>query len=311
MNKKEKKNEKEIREYDVIVIGRGPAGLSASIYLKRANLNILVIGKDKGILKNVGEIENVYPLGKTTGINIQNMGEEHVKSLGIEILEDEVLRIEKNDENKYIVRTKEKSFKTKYIFLGIGFKRKKLDIENIEKYEGKGISYCAVCDGFFFKNKDIGIYGNSDYAIEEAKYMVNIANKVFILTDGRKPISEILKLEKENPDKYQVKEDKIQKVFGGERLETLEFVNGSQVNTLGIFIAEEANNKTFSTQLGILMEDDLIKIDENRRTNVKGIYAGGDVTKGTKQIIKAMYDGMIAALDIIKEYNKEKSNKNK
>ena len=141
--------------------------------------------------------------------------------------------------------------------------------------------------------------------------MVNIANKVFILTDGRKPISEILKLEKENPDKYQVKEDKIQKVFGGERLETLEFVNGSQVNTLGIFIAEEANNKTFSTQLGILMEDDLIKIDENRRTNVKGIYAGGDVTKGTKQIIKAMYDGMIAALDIIKEYNKEKSNKNK
>ena len=137
MNKKEKKNEKEIREYDVIVIGRGPAGLSASIYLKRANLNILVIGKDKGILKNVGEIENVYPLGKTTGINIQNMGEEHVKSLGIEILEDEVLRIEKNDENKYIVRTKEKSFKTKYIFLGIGFKRKKLDIENIENMKEK------------------------------------------------------------------------------------------------------------------------------------------------------------------------------
>lgn len=303
-----KKNNEKIKEYDAIVIGRGPAGISAAIYLKRANLNILVIGKDKGILENVSEVENLYSAGKVTGKEIQDKGEKQAKSLGIEILEDEVLRIE-NIDDKYIVKTKTKSFKTSFVFLGIGFKRKKLNIENIEKYEGKGVSYCAVCDGFFFKNKDIGVYGNSDYAVEEAKYLSNIVNKVFILTDGKDPIPEILELEKENPDKYQIKQEKVLKVFGGDRLEILEFENNSQVNTVGLFIAEEANNKTFAMQLGILMEDDLIVVDENRETNVKGIYAGGDVTKGVKQIAKAMSDGMIAALDIIKKYNIKKNKK--
>lgn len=313
MNKEKKKENKnikkeEFKKYDAIVIGRGPAGISASIYLKRGNLNILVIGKDRGTLENVTEVENFYSLGKTTGKNIQDKGEEHAKSLGIEILEDEVLRIE-NIGEEYIVKTKNKSFKTSYIFLGIGFKRKKLNIENIDKYEGKGVSYCAVCDGFFYKNKDVGIYGNSEYAIEEAKFLVNTVNKIFILTDGKKAISEILELEKQNPDKYQIKQEKIRKVFGGDRLETVEFENGSQVNTVGLFIAEEANNKTFAMQLGILMEDDLIVVDENRKTNISGIYAGGDVIKGIKQITKAMYDGMLAALDIIKEYNLKKFDK--
>lgn len=294
--------------YDAIVVGRGPAGIAASIYLKRGNLNVLVIGKDFGMLESVYEVDNVYPLGRVTGIEIQTKGEEHAKDLGVEILEDEVLRIEWTDKG-YIVKTNTEEFQTDYVFLGIGSKRKKLNIENMSTYEGKGISYCAICDGFFFKDKDVAVYGNSNYAVEEAKMLVNTANKIFMLTDGNTAIPEILELEKNNPEKYQVKEEKIAKVFGGDKLETVEFINGSQVNTPGFFIAEEANNKSFASQLGILMENDLIVIDENGKTNVPGIYSGGDVTKGIKQVSKAVYDGMIAALDIIKEFNIKKFKK--
>lgn len=297
-----------MKEYDAIVIGRGPAGMSASIYLKRGNLNVLAIGKDRGILEQVHEIENVYSLGKTTGIEIQTQGEKHAKELGVEIIESEVLRIELIDDG-YIVKTKEEDFKTSFIFLGIGFKRKKLNIENISTYEGKGVSYCAVCDGFFYKNKDVGVYGNSEYAIEEAGMLLNTANRIFMLTDGNKAITEIVEFQKENPDKVEIKEEKIQKMFGGDHLETIEFTNGSQVNTQGFFIAEEANNKSFAMQLGLLMEGELIVVDDNGKTNVPGIYAGGDATKGIKQVAKAINDGMLSALNIIKEFNLKKLKK--
>ena len=297
-----------MKEYDAIVIGRGPAGISASIYLKRGNLNVLVIGKDKGTLEQVHEIENVYSLGKTTGNKIQSQGEQHAKELGIEIIESEVLRIEFTPEG-YVVKTKDEDFKTSFIFLGIGFKRKKLNIENIGLYDGKGVSYCAVCDGFFYKNKDVGVYGNSEYAIEEAGMLLNTANKIFILTDGNKAIDEMIEFQKENSDKVEVKKEKIQKMYGGDHLEGIEFTNGSQINTQGFFIAEEANNKSFAMQLGFLMEGESIVVDENRKTNVPGIYAGGDATKGIKQVVKAINDGMLAALDIIKEFNLKKFKK--
>lgn len=297
-----------MKKYDAIVVGRGPAGMSASIYLKRGNLNILVIGKDKGILEDVNEIENLYPLGKTKGIEIQKKGEEHAKELDIEILDSEVLRVEFTEDG-YIVKTKKEEFLTSFVFLGIGFKRKKLNIENINLYEGKGVSYCAVCDGFFYKDKDVGVYGNSEYAIEESKMLLNTANKIFILTDGNKASDKIKKFQKENLGKVEIKEEKILKMFGGDVLETIEFTNGSQLNTQGFFIAEEANNKSFAMQLGLLMEGDTIIVDENRETNVPGIYSGGDATKGVKQVAKAINDGMLAALDIIKKFNLKKIKK--
>ncbi len=297
-----------MEEYDAIVIGRGPAGMSASIYLKRGNLNVLAIGKDRGILEQVQEVENVYSLGKTTGIEIQKQGENHAKELGVEIIESEVLRIEFTADG-YIVKTKEEEFKTSFVFLGIGFKRKKLNIENINTYEGKGVSYCAVCDGFFYKDKDVGVYGNSEYAIEEAGMLLNTANRIFMLTDGKEAIAEMVKFQKENRDKVEIKEEKLEKMYGGDHLETIEFTNGSQVNTQGFFIAEEANNKSFAMQLGLLMEGDAIIIDENGKTNVPGIYAGGDATKGIKQVAKAINDGMLAALDIIKAFNLKKFKK--
>ncbi len=294
-----------MKKYDAIVIGRGPAGMSAAIYLKRGNLGVLAIGKDKGILETIMDIENVYPLGQTTGPEIQEKGEQHAKDLGVEILEAEVLRIEFTGES-YIVKTNEEEFETSFIFLGIGFKRMKLNIENVNQFEGKGISYCAVCDGFFYKDKDVGVYGNTEYAIEEARMLLNTANRIYILTDGATAIPEIVEFQKENPEKIEVREEKIAKVFGGDVLETLEFDNGSQLNTRGIFVAVEANNKSFAMQLGLMMDGDAIIIDENRKTNVPGIYAGGDATKGIKQVARATNDGMLAALDIIKAFNIKK-----
>lgn len=293
-----------MKKYDAIVLGRGPAGITASIYLKRGNLDILVIGKDRGLLENVGEIENLYPLGKINGQDIQIKGEEHAKSLDIEILEDEVLRIEYTGED-YIVKTKTEEFQTSFIFLGIGSKRKKLDIKNIREYEGRGISYCAICDGFFYKLKDIAIYGNSEYSIKESEMLVNTVNKIYFLTNGE-PIEAIKELSNKDPNKFIIVENKVMEVQGQEKLENIIFEDGNNISVSGLFVAEEANNKSFAMQLGLLMEEDSIIVDDTRKTNLDGIYAGGDTIKGVKQVSKAVSDGMIAGLDIIKQYNIKK-----
>lgn len=291
-----------MEEYDLIVIGRGPAGITSAIYAKRGNLNVLVIGKDKGLMESIGEVENYYAAGKTTGNEIQENGENHAKELGINIIEDEVLRIEYTEDG-YIIKTINNEYKSQFVFLGIGVKRKVLNIENIKSFEGKGVSYCAVCDGFFYKDKTIAVYGNSEYSIEETEMLSNTASKIYLLTNGNEPIDELKELVKKDNNKFEIITDKVLKALGEEKIEKIELEGGKLLDIAGIFIAEEANNKTFAMQLGILMDGELIVVDENRKTNVDGIYAGGDVTPGIKQITKASNDGMLAALDIIKQNN--------
>lgn len=291
-----------MEEYNLIVIGRGPAGITSAIYAKRGNLNVLVIGKDKGLMESIGEVENYYAAGKTTGNEIQENGENHAKELGINIIEDEVLRIEYT-EGGYIIKTINNEYKSQFVFLGIGVKRKVLNIENIKSFEGKGVSYCAVCDGFFYKDKTIAVYGNSEYSIEETEMLSNTASKIYLLTNGNEPIDELKELVKKDNNKFEIITDKVLKVLGEEKIEKIELEGSKLLDIAGIFIAEEANNKTFAMQLGILMDGELIVVDENRKTNVDGIYAGGDVTPGIKQITKASNDGMLAALDIIKQNN--------
>lgn len=291
-----------MEEYDLIVIGRGPAGITSAIYAKRGNLNVLVIGKDKGLMESIGEVENYYAAGKTTGNEIQQNGENHAKELGIEILEDEVLRIEYKEDG-YIIKTINGEYKSQFVFLGIGVKRKVLNIENIKSFEGRGVSYCAVCDGFFYKDKTIAVYGNSEYSIEETEMLSNTVSKIYLLTNGNEPINLLKELVEKDNNRFEIVSDKVLKVLGEEKIEKIELEDGKFLDIDGLFIAEEANNKSFAMQLGILMDGELIVVDENRKTNVDGIYAGGDVTPGIKQITRASNDGMLAALDIIKQNN--------
>lgn len=181
--------------YDVIIVGAGPAGISASLYTIRSNLKTLIIYKEKSALEKASKIENYY--GFEDGIKgeeLYKIGINQAKKLGVEVLEEEVTNIKIKDielkESQNIpifeVQTLNNKFEAKTVILATGNKKNKPNIEKIDEYEGKGISYCAICDGFFYRNKEVAIIGNGDYAISEAFELKNIARKITILTNGQK-----------------------------------------------------------------------------------------------------------------------------
>lgn len=176
--------------YDVIIIGAGPAGISASLYTVRGNLKTLVIYKEKSALEKTKKIENYYGFEKgINGEELYKIGIEQSKNLGAEILKDEVTNIQieiEDDKQIFKVHTLNNVFKSKCVILATGNKKNKPDIENIDEFEGKGISYCAICDGFFYKNKDVAVIGDGDYAISEVMDLQNVAKSINILSNGKK-----------------------------------------------------------------------------------------------------------------------------
>ena len=276
--------------YDLIIIGAGPAGISASLYAKRANLNVMVLYYGKSSLEKASKIDNYY--GFIDGIDAKKLYQDGIKqaeNLGVKVKNIEVLGVQNLDEN-YIVKTEKESFETKAIILATGSKKIKPEIKGIDEFEGKGISYCAICDAFFYKNKNVAIIGNGKFAINEAEELSHIANSVTILTNGL-----------EKPEcKYNVKQEKIQEIIGENKVNSIKFEDGSILDIDGIFIAlGEAGASDFAKTLGIFQDGDSIKVNENMETNIKGIYACGDITGGLLQVCKASYEGATAALSAI------------
>ena len=180
--------------YDVIIVGAGPAGISASLYTIRGNLKTLIIYKEKSALEKTPKIENYYGFEKgIKGEELYKIGIEQAKNLGAEILEEEVTNIQidfdKTDKEQkqqvFKIETLNNEFKAKAVILATGNKKNKPNIEKIDEYEGKGVSYCAVCDGFFYRNKNVAVIGNGDYAISEAMDLQNVAKSINILTNGK------------------------------------------------------------------------------------------------------------------------------
>ena len=283
--------------YDSIVIGKGPAGISAAIYMKRANLNVLVIGRKSEALDKAEKIDNYYGFENgITGKQLYSAGIKQALNLEIKIIEDEVVGI--NFETNFIVKTRDSEFHTKTIILATGANRTEPKIEGIKKFEGRGISYCAVCDGFFYRDKNVAVLGNGDYAISEAKELIPFAKSVTLLTNGREPV--------QNRDiPIEINEKKIKKITGKETVEKINFEDKTNLKVSGIFVAEGiATSLDLAKKIGINIKDNNIIVDENCRTNVAGVYAAGDCIKGIKQISKAVYQGMIAGLSAIEDIRK-------
>ena len=289
--------------YDVIIIGAGPAGISASLYTIRGNLKTLIIYKEKSALEKAQKIENYY--GFENGINGEELyktGIEQSRNLGAEILEEEVTNIQidyietdqKQSEQIFKVETLNNEFQAKYVILATGNKKNKPNIDKIEEYEGRGISYCAVCDGFFYRNKDVAVIGNGDYAISEAMDLQNVAKSIKILTNGK----QIPEYRAENMD---IINKEIKEVNGYNKIEEIEFKDNSKIKIDGIFVAQGVAGSTeFAKKLGAKIENDKIAVNENMETSIKGLYACGDCTGGLYQISKAVYEGTKAGLQVIK-----------
>lgn len=282
--------------YDSIIIGKGPAGISTAIYISRSNLKCLVIGNDITALKNAKKIENYYGFEEPiSGEELFKKGIEQAKKQGIEVKNEEVLDIEYGNDS-YIVKTVSNTYKAKTIVLATGKSRKNANIIGEEEFIGKGISYCAICDGFFFKNKNIAVIGNGDYALHEARILHNVSNNVTIFTNG-KPLSKTSNIEIKN-----VIEGRIDRIRGEKRVENILLEDKRSIPVDGIFIAQgTASSIDFAKKLGIIINNNNIIVNENMETNVPGVYAAGDCTGGLLQISKAVYEGAKCGLSIAKK----------
>ena len=279
--------------YDTIILGGGPAGVSASLYCKRANKNVLMIySNDSGLLK-AHKIDNYYGFEDgISGEELYNKGIKQAENVGVEAIQEEVIKIE-IDKNIFRVITTEKSYEAKTIILAKGAKKNTLNIQGIQKLEGKGISYCAICDGFFYKNKIVAVIGSGNYAISETNDLINIARKITILTNGEKA-PEI------RADNVDIVTKKIKEISGENKVEEVIFDDETLLKTDGVFIAQGTAGATeFAKKLGIITKNDKIVVNENMQTNIKGIFACGDCIGGLLQVSKAVYDGAKAGLAVV------------
>ena len=300
--------------YDIIIIGAGPAGLTAAIYAKRARKKVLVLEAEAygGQIINTLNIEN-YPAaphidGYTFATNTYNQAIE----LGAEVKFEKVINLENGNVKKVI--TTSNTYETKSIIIATGCGIKKLNLDNEDKFIGRGISYCATCDGAFYKGKEVAIVGGGNTALEDALYLSDIASKVYLIHRrdsfrGEDDYYEKLKL-KDNVEF--IFNSNVAKLFGNDYLEAIEIIdkdnNKKNVSISGLFVAigRIPENANFSKLIDI-NESGYVNANENCKTNIEGIFVAGDCrVKTLRQLVTATSDGAVAATEAIKYINKNK-----
>ncbi len=279
----------------LVIIGKGPAGISAALYAVRGGLDVTIVAKDGGALQKADKIDNYY--GFDGGISARKLledGENQARTLGVQFVTDEVVGVE-FAESGFAVKTLSKDLEANAVVLACGTSRNVPPIENIEKFEGRGVSYCAICDGFFFRKKKVGVIGSAGYAKSEYGVLKNIIDDVTILTDGKQP----------SFDSLPFTDKKIKSFEGGEKLEEVVFEDGTSEKYDGVFVAcGSAGAFELAKKLGLEIDGNKIVTDDKRATNIPGVYAAGDCVKGLQQIAKAVYDGMLAGTQAIRYLKK-------
>ena len=279
--------------YDVVIIGSGPAGISAALYAKRRKLSVLVISKGIGALEKAEQIENYYGFpGGITGKQLYENGLKQAKALNIDMAEDEVISLLYGE--SFEVETVNSSYKARAVILATGSNRITPNIKGIREFEGKGVSYCAICDAFFYKGKDVAVLGNGNYAVHEMEQLKPIVNSVTILTNGEEIV------ENRNIN-VEINDKKIQEFRGDNSIQEVEFEDGTKKQINGIFVAlGTASSNDLARKIGARIENNHIVVDENMQTTVPGLFACGDCTGGLLQISKAVYEGAKAGLAVLK-----------
>ena len=286
---------------NLIIVGAGPAGISAALYAARANLDPLVINNGIGALEKAEKIENYYGLPHpVTGKELFETGIAQAKALGVRVLDAQVLGVSGFD--TFQVKTTEGDFESISVILATGSKRKKPGIPGLQEFEGKGVSYCAVCDAFFYRGKNVAVLGNSDFALHEAQTLLATAGSVTIYTDGMEP-------EFSTKTDLPVNTMKIQAIEGAKTVSGLRLEpdvsameNGENISSFaaadGIFVAMgTAGSSEMARQMGAaLTEKGNIKVNDQMESTIPGLFAAGDCTGGLLQVAKAVADGAQAGI---------------
>ena len=293
--------------YDLIIIGGGPAGLTSALYALRANKKVLLLEARNygGQIINAHNIENYPGIINISGYDFATNLYDQVKSLGLEYKKETVIRIE---EDKTVI-TNENTYNAKAIIVATGTENRKLNINREEEFVGKGISYCATCDGNFYKDKVVAVVGGGNTALQDAIYLSNIASKVYLIhrrDEFRGENKYLEELKNINNIEY-ILNSNIININGNNKLESIDIKdndgNTKTIEIAGLFIAigQEPKTEIFANLIN-LNESGYIKSIDGVHTNAFGIYVAGDVReKELRQLTTATADGAIAATTAIRE----------
>ena len=282
--------------YDIIIIGMGISGITAGIYAKRSNKKILLIDKGMpgGLLNNIDKVSNYPGVPEITGPDFAEILEKQVKSLDIPYVLEEVKSLELNEEIKKVI-TDKNTYEAKRVVLAMGRKPKYLGLNNEKSLLGKGLSTCAVCDAFFYKNEDIAIVGTGNSALQEALYLANIVSHIYLINrrNGFRGEEMLVENIKKNP-KIEIIYNANIKSMNEEnnKLSSITLDNGTTLNVKGVFMYVGYKPATDFIPKEILDENGYVKVNEKLETEIKGVYAIGDIiNKDTYQLVTAASDG--------------------
>ncbi len=291
--------------YDIIVVGAGPAGLTAGIYARRANKKTLILEANSygGAIINTHAIDNYPTQPHINGFDFATKLYEQTKELGAEIKFEKVVEIEDGKYKKVV--TNKETYETKTIILATGSDNRKLGLDKEKEFTGKGVSYCATCDGAFYRNKDVAIIGGGSTALDDAIYLQDIVNKVYLINrkDTFKDDNGFVNKLKDNVEV--IYNTNITELLGDNKLTGIKLSDERTINIDGLFIAvgRVPENEKFASIINV-DEKGYIIAGEDCHTNIEGIYVAGDNRKKEiRQLTTAVSDGTVAAIEAIKYIN--------
>ncbi len=297
--------------YDVGIIGSGPAGLSAAIYAKRANLSAVVIEKEyegTGQIAESGQVDNYLGLPGISGYDLGEQFREHAVKLGVSFLEQEVTEIKKEDSEVFTIIFEDgSSVETKTVIYAAGATPRRANIPGEQEYSGKGVSYCAICDGSFYRGKKVAVLGGGDTALDDAVYLADLAEQVYVIhrrKEFRGAATTVEKLRKKENVTF-VLEHQVKEITGAEKVNGVILEDGTAIAVDGVFVAYGSVPQTdLLKELVTLDEAGYVKAEETGETSLAGLYVAGDArTKKLRQVVTAVSDGANAATAVV-EYLK-------
>ena len=282
---------------NVVIIGAGPAGVSAALYTARAGVDTTVLTKGPGALARAEGIENYYGVpGPVSGAELERRGIEGAEAVGVKFVHTEAVGLTFTD--KLTVETLAGDFPADAVILATGASRAAPPVPGLAALEGRGVSYCATCDAFFYRGKDVAVLGSGEYALHEIAALLPLAKSVTLLTGGAELTASF-------PAQVAVRTQKVGAILGPDKVSGVQLAGGEVLPVDGVFVAMGvAGSTALARKMGAQVEGNKIVVDDKMMTTIPGLFAAGDCTGGLLQVAKAVYEGAVAGNEAAKALRK-------
>ena len=282
---------------NIVIIGSGPAGVSAALYTARAGVDTTVLTRGPGALDRAELIQNYYGFAAPiSGAELERQGIEGAKAVGVKFVTTEAVGLTYTD--KLTVETLDGDYPADAVILATGASRATPRIPGLAGLEGHGVSYCATCDAFFYRGKDVAVVGSGEYALHEVQALLPVVKSVPLLTDGAALTADF-------PPEVTVCTQKGEAILGEQTVTSVQLAGGAVREVSGVFVAlGVAGSTALARKIGAEVDGNRIVVDEKMQTTVPGLYAAGDCTGGLLQVAKAVYEGAQAGTEAAKALRK-------